>query len=230
MLRRGSDQRVVAFAQDLPVEVFKGGNDTAHFAYRAFSKVPPAAVRGFSGGYDFHPDKSLVRQDELALAGLGQDAGIGRVVFDEVLCADAGILFVGDERNEQLSIDLPLGYGSGSAENRGGTALHVEGSSSVDAIALDKSIEGRNRHASHGHGVQVSTEHERRPLAVTAFANGVRPPWRGLFEPASHAMLQHPGARECGNRQFAFALGRKSRIDRRYSDELLRRFAYHRRC
>src|SRR5579863_7402799 len=108
----------MAPATQLPgVELLERGNDAAHFADRAHPKVPAAAVGGASMSDDFSPHEPLMSEHELALAWLREHAGVGRVAIYEVLSSQAGILFVGHQREQHAPRKGLVGQDRGGAHD-----------------------------------------------------------------------------------------------------------------
>ena len=177
-------------------------------------RLPCAAVPAVTSS-------ALVREDEPALGGFGDDAGVGVVGRDERVGADAGVLFVDDQREHHAAAEIGVAQRHCGGHGGGDPAFHVVASAAVDAIAIDARLERRDRHPLRAHRVGVSAEGQGGPVAITHFRHRVGAAGCRLFQPSVHAPLFQPVAGELGEGGFAVAfIGHEHRVHRRDADEV----------
>ena len=80
---------------------------------------------------------------------------------DELLDADARVLLVRDEAEDQVAVERPRGGNRpGGVEDGGHAAFHIERAAPVEAVALDPAVEGRLGHVRDADGVRMPAEDE----------------------------------------------------------------------
>src|SRR5215471_9511912 len=95
-----------SIAQLVLIKSLKCRNDVGHPGDGADTKIPTAAVRSAALRRDLHPNKTFMSKDEFSLAGLGHDTSIGFVAFHEILCTDARVFLVRDQRDQYASSNI----------------------------------------------------------------------------------------------------------------------------
>ncbi len=163
-------------------------------------------------------------EDQAAFARLGEDAGVGFVAANEILGAKARVLFIGDERQQDLAGKFFVGQRGGGAKNRGGAAFHIVAAAAVDPAVFDARLKRGNRHPGRADGIEMSAENERRSGVVADLRHGVWAARRCILEPCADAARGEPVAGHGGNGRFAVGFGRgDARIHRRRANETFER-------
>ena len=166
--RRRPHERVPATPQLTAVELLERRDDAPHPADRAHAEVPAAAVG----------------EDELPGARLGDDAAVRFVTFDEIDGAQARVLLVGHERNEEPAAESSAPrHGGRRRHHRRRRALHVVASAAIDPARLEPGLERRDGHVGGAHGIEVSTQHERGAGFARHLGHGIGPARRDGIEP-----------------------------------------------
>src|SRR6516162_6754628 len=88
--------------QLLLIIVIECGNDRSHPANRANAQVPATPVSSAPFGYDVYPYKALVSENQSTLARLRQNACVGFMALDKILCPDARVLLISHEGDEDF--------------------------------------------------------------------------------------------------------------------------------
>ncbi len=218
--RRGPDQRIGSGAKRLRVEAVEGRDDATHARDGAHAQIEPAPVGGAAARDDVGPDESLVGQDQLPRARLGQNASVRAVPAHEVRRADALVFLVRHQRQQDAPPERADDERRRRRHARGHASLHVERPPAEDSPVLPPRLEGRDRHAGRADCVEMPAQDQGRASAPD-LGHDVGASRGGRFLVSGNAVAGQPVARKIGDGRFAMRLiGRDGRIHGGNPDEI----------
>jgi hypothetical protein len=214
-----AEQRVARPLLERAIELLDLDEDASHLRDRVDAEIRTRSVRGAALRLDVEGDPASVGDAKPLVGRLGDDRCVRAPALEQQLGADTGCLLVGDRRHDHVAAEVERRAGGSCGRNRGEAALHVVGTTAVEAPRLDARRQAAVR-LEQADRVRVRVQEQRASATAAAGdADDVRTSRRRLLdvhlEPGSleplgdHSRdlrLPAPGRREAG-------------IDRRERDE-----------
>ena len=170
--RCGTQPRMPRAGLQPRVEVLERKQHAPHVQNRVDAFGRPAAMSRAPGRVDLRPLEPLVRDGDVEVGGLGDDAGIGSPPCDERIGADARVLFVHDACHHDPSgrQTARRGHDAHGVDHGCNPALHVLRASAVQPPILFDRDTWRG-HAGHADRVGMPAQHQRAARGA-AFKDG----------------------------------------------------------
>ena len=147
------------------VERLDPDEDGAHLGDGVDAEIGPRSMRGAAAGLDVEGKPAAMRDAESLVGRLGDDRGVRAPALQEPFRADAGCLFVGDRRDDDIAAEPEPGALDGGERDRREARLHVVGASAVQASVLDAGMQSRVR-LEQPHRVEMPVQEQERPPPV----------------------------------------------------------------
>ncbi len=179
-------------------------------------------MRGHAVDGDVDPGESAVRNHQLQPGWLDHDRGIGAEAAQNLLCAGAGELLVGDEGEDDIPAQRLLRRGDGGDHARGDPALHVEAAATEDLAVLAHRRQPIAVVAGKRNRVDVPVEHDALTAAGTGCDGDDGWPARARFESmAGKPAGSEPGADEVSDPALPRGIGDQVGVRGVTTDQLL---------
>jgi len=156
-MHRGPPQLRVDALSEGAVQLAERRQDRARLDDRVDAEVGPRAVGRPADDLNLTPDKPLVGGGDLQFRGFGDNGCVGPDRAQNLLHAQARLLFVGNRCDRYVPGKPQLGRLAAGDQRCRDSALHVIGAAPVQPIALDARSEWP-AHSLNPDGVHVAAE------------------------------------------------------------------------